>query len=194
MPIPERLNPSFATARAPVTNLVEEARKRLIVALDVPDAGSAARLVSQLENTCRWFKVGSSCSSQPAGGSGAAVARGHSIFLDLKLHDIPTRGRSVRSAAATGVRMMTLHGAGGPAMLGAARAPRRGRESAGVAAVTVLTSMDRAQLNAIGLERSPSEEVELLTKMGLEAGIRGFVCSPQEVPRCARSPAPRESW
>jgi hypothetical protein len=52
MPIPERLNPSFATARAPVTNLVEEARKRLIVALDVPDAGSAARLVWS-----RWWRA-----------------------------------------------------------------------------------------------------------------------------------------
>ena len=184
MPIPERLNPSFATARAPVTNLVEEARKRLIVALDVPDAGSAARLVSQLENTCRWFKVG--LELFVAAGPAALeplVARGHSIFLDLKLHDIPnTVAGAVRSAAATGVRMMTLHGAGGPAMLGAARAALDGvANPPELLAVTVLTSMDRAQLNAIGLERSPSEEVELLTKMGLEAGIRGFVCSPQEV-------------
>jgi orotidine-5'-phosphate decarboxylase len=78
--------------------------------------------------------------------------------------------------------MMTLHGAGGPAMLGAARAALDGvANPPELLAVTVLTSMDRAQLNAIGLERSPSEEVELLTKMGLEAGIRGFVCSPQEV-------------
>ena len=106
------------------------------------------------------------------------MARGHSIFLDLKLHDIPnTVAGAVRSAAATGVRMMTLHGAGGPAMLGAARAALDGvANPPELLAVTVLTSMDRAQLNAIGLE-----EVELLTKMGLEAGIRGFVCSPQEV-------------
>ena len=48
-------------------------------------------------------------------------------------------------------------------------------------AVTVLTSMDPAQLSAIGLDRSPAEQVELLARMGLAAGVRGFVCSPQEV-------------
>ena len=48
MPIPERLNPSFVTARPPIVDYVEEARKRLIVALDVPDAAAAAKLVSQL--------------------------------------------------------------------------------------------------------------------------------------------------
>jgi len=74
-------------------------------------------------------------------------------------------------------------------MLGAARAPSTGRESAGVLAVTVLTSMDRP-VDALAWSVA-SEEVELLTKMGLEAGIRVFVCSPQEVARCARSPAPR---
>jgi orotidine-5'-phosphate decarboxylase len=78
--------------------------------------------------------------------------------------------------------MMTVHAAGGPAMLTAARAALDGLANPPeLLAVTVLTSMDPAQLSAIGLDRSPAEQVELLARMGLAAGVRGFVCSPQEV-------------
>ena len=184
MPIPERLNPSFASAPAPAVNLLEEARKRLIVALDTPDAAAAAALVTRLGGTCTWFKVGLELFT--AGGPAVLeplLKRGHSIFLDLKFHDIPnTVAGAVRSAAALGVRMMTVHAAGGPAMLASARAALEGRPNPPeLLAVTVLTSMDAAQVGAIGLERAPAEQVELLARMGLEAGIRGFVCSPQEV-------------
>jgi len=186
MPIPERLNPSFGTAW-PVASLpvdpLEEARKRLIVALDVPDAASAARLVGQLEGNCCWFKVGMELFTA-AGPAvlGPLVRRGHSVFLDLKFHDIPnTVAGAVRSAARLGVRMVNVHAAGGPAMLAAARAALDGVEDPPeLLAVTMLTSMDQAQLKATGLDRSPSEQVELLARMSLEAGIRGFVCSPQE--------------
>jgi len=185
MPIPERLNPSFGTAW-PVASLpvdpLEEARKRLIVALDVPDAASAARLVGQLEGNCCWFKVGMELFTA-AGPAvlGPLVRRGHSVFLDLKFHDIPnTVAGAVRSAARLGVRMVNVHAAGGPAMLAAARAALDGVEDPPeLLAVTMLTSM--AQLKATGLDRSPSEQVELLARMSLEAGIRGFVCSAEEV-------------
>jgi orotidine-5'-phosphate decarboxylase len=184
MPIPERLNPTFASARPAVVDRVEDARKRLIVALDVPDAASAATLVGQLEKTCQWFKVG--LELFVAAGPAVIeplVARGHSVFLDLKLFDIPnTVAAAVRSASALGVKMITLHAAGGPAMLAAARATLDGvADPPELLAVTVLTSMDQAQVNAVGLDRSPAGQVELLARMGLQAGIRGFVCSPQEV-------------
>ncbi|MGA3371750.1 MAG: orotidine-5'-phosphate decarboxylase [Terracidiphilus sp.] len=184
MPIPDRLNPSFASARLPVVDFVEEARKRLIVALDVPDAASAASLVNQMEKNCQWFKVG--LELFVAAGPAVIeplVARGHSVFLDLKLHDIPnTVAGAVRSAAVLGVKMLTLHAAGGPAMLAAAKAALDGiADAPQLLAVTVLTSMDQSQMKAVGLERSPGEEAELLARMGREAGIRGFVCSPQEV-------------
>jgi orotidine-5'-phosphate decarboxylase len=177
------MNPSFASARPPAVDFVEEARKRLIVALDVPDAASAANLVNQLEKSCQWFKVG--LELFVAAGPAVIeplVARAHSVFLDLKLHDIPnTVAGAVRSAAALGVKMMSLHAAGGPAMLAAARAALDGIvEPPELLAVTVLTSMGQAQMNAIGLERSPGEQVELLARMGLAAGMHGFVCSPQE--------------
>ena len=160
-----------------------KARQRLIVALDVPDAAAASVLVDRLDDTCAWFKVG----LELFVAAGPVVLepllrRGHSIFLDLKFHDIPnTVAGAVRSAASLGVNMLTVHAAGGPAMLAAAR-----EALAGVAnppqllAVTVLTSMDAAQVTAIGVQRSPAEQVEALARMGLEAGIRGFVCSPQE--------------
>jgi len=187
MPIPERLNPSFGTAWPPAplpVDPLEEARKRLIVALDVPDAASAARLIGQLEGNCCWFKVGMELFT--AAGPAVLeplVKRGHSVFLDLKFHDIPnTVAGAVRSAARLGVRMVNVHAAGGPAMLAAARAALDGVEDRPeLLAVTMLTSMDQAQLKATGLDRSPSEQVELLARMSLEAGIRGFVCSAQEV-------------
>jgi orotidine-5'-phosphate decarboxylase len=186
MPIPERLNPTFATNRPPAPrppDPLEEARRRLIVALDVPDAASAARLVARLEGNCRWFKIGLELfvAAGPAAIE-SLVGRGCSVFLDLKFHDIPnTVAAAVRSAAALGVRMMTVHSAGGPAMLAAAKAALAGLpDPPELLAVTVLTSMDAAQMNAIGVERSPSEQVELLARMGLAAGLRGFVCSPRE--------------
>ena len=189
MPIPERLNPVFAPAKRPVVNLrtanlMAEARKRLIVALDVPDAASAIQLAARLEDTCQWFKVGMELFTSV----GPAVIehllkRGHLVFLDLKFHDIPnTVGGAVRSAAALGVHKLTIHAAGGPAMLAAARDALEGMlNPPQLLAVTVLTSMDSAQLAATGINRPASEQVELLASMALAENIRGFVCSPQEV-------------
>jgi orotidine-5'-phosphate decarboxylase len=168
----------------PAIDSLESARRRLIVALDVPDASAAASLVARLEGTCTWFKVG----LELFVAAGPAVLesllkRGHSVFLDLKFHDIPnTVAGAVRSAAGLGVHMMTIHAAGGPAMLTAARTALDGvANPPKLLAVTMLTSMDEGQMNAIGLDRDPSAQVELLARMGLQAGIRGFVCSPQEV-------------
>ncbi len=184
MPNLKWLNPSLASSRPTALEPMEEARGRLIVALDVPHARAATELVDRLENTCQWFKVGLELFI----AAGPAVlepllARGHSVFLDLKFHDIPnTVAGAVRSAAGLGVRMVTLHAAGGPAMLASARAALDGvADPPELLAVTVLTSMDAAQVSAVGVDRSPAEQVELLTRMGLDAGIRGFVCSPQEV-------------
>ena len=188
MPIPEPLNPTFASAPAHVPGKmpkkIDVARKRLIVALDVPNVAAATEMMNRLEGVCQWFKVGLELFT--AAGPAVLeplVARGHSVFLDLKFHDIPnTVAGAVRSAAALGVRMLTVHAAGGPAMLAAARSALEGlSEPPQLLAVTVLTSMDEAQLRAAGVERAPAEQVGLLAKLGLEAGIRGFVSSPREV-------------
>lgn len=184
MPIPERLKPSFTPVNVTDFDPLEEARKRLIVALDVPGATEAASLVNGLERSCRWFKVGLELfvAAGPAMIE-PLVARGHNIFLDLKFCDIPnTVAGAVRSAASLGARLITVHAAGGPAMLEAAQNALAGfADPPQLLAVTVLTSMDQAQLGAIGISRTPAEQVELLARMGLAAGIKGFVCSPQEV-------------
>jgi orotidine-5'-phosphate decarboxylase len=160
------------------------ARQRLIVALDVPTASDAFTFVDRLEGQCGWFKVGLELFT----AAGPAVVepilrRGHRVFLDLKFHDIPnTVAGAVRSAAALGVHMMTVHAAGGPAMLAAARAALDGiSDPPELLAVTVLTSMDSAQLSAIGIAAAPADQVDRLARMALAAGFRGFVGSPQEV-------------
>jgi orotidine-5'-phosphate decarboxylase len=187
MPIPERLNPKFASAQAqvlPVTDPPEEARERLIVALDVPDAASAAKLVMRLGGACTWFKVGMELFTAVGPSVLEPILKaGHHVFLDLKFHDIPnTVAGAVRSAAGLGVHMVNVHAGGGPAMLSAARAALEGLSNPPeLLAVTMLTSMDQAQVTAVGLEHSPKEQVELLAQMSLAAGISGFVCSAQEV-------------
>lgn len=176
--------PTSPSSSPAVHSALQSAHRRLIVALDVPDAPAAHALVRRLEGTCTWFKVG----LELFAASGPAVLepileRGHSVFLDLKFHDIPnTVAGAVRAAARLGVRMLTVHASGGPAMLAAARSALEGvTDPPELLAVTLLTSMDPAQMSAAGLTRSPSEQVELLARMALEAGLRGFVCSPREV-------------
>jgi orotidine-5'-phosphate decarboxylase len=182
MPIPERLNPTFATARQP--DSLDQARQRLIVALDVPDAPSAAALVNKLEGACHWFKVGLELFTS----AGPAVLepllnRGHSVFLDLKLHDIPnTVAGAVRSVAAIGAEFLTVHAAGGPAMLeAAAEAAASVPNAPQLLAVTVLTSMDQLQLATIGIGHSSEDQVLRLAETASAAGINGFVASAEEV-------------
>lgn len=184
MPIPERLKPALASKRPPALDRLPEARNRLIVALDVPSAAAAEELIARLEGTCHWFKVGLELFT----AAGPAIveklaSRGYSVFLDLKFHDIPnTVAGAVRSGCALGARMMTIHSVGGPAMLAAARGALDGIVNPPqLLAVTVLTSMDDAQLASVGVGRAAADQVALLAKMGRESGIDGFVCSPQEV-------------
>ena len=187
MPIPERLNPTFASARTVAvrgSDPLEQARARLIVALDVPDAASAAKLVKRLHGTCIWFKVGLELFTAVGPSVLEPILKGgHQVFLDLKFHDIPnTVAGAVRSAAGLGVHMLNVHSSGGPAMLAAARAALDGLPNPPeLLAVTMLTSIDQAQAHAIGYDRSPSDQAFLLARMGLDAVINGFVCSPQEV-------------
>ncbi len=180
------IEPLVPPANHPAAEIdkLEAARHRLVVALDVPTAAASVELVRKLEGTCRWFKVGLELFT----AAGPAVveslaAGGYSVFLDLKFHDIPnTVAAAVRSAASLGARMINVHAAGGPAMLAAAKSALDGvANPPQLLAVTVLTSMDREQLGACGIARSPAEQVELLARMCIAAGIGNFVCSPEEV-------------
>ncbi len=159
------------------------ARERLIVALDLPDADSALRMVDQLEGTCGWFKVG--LELYLADGKlvlKELARRGHSIFLDLKLHDIPnTVAAAVRTLSSTGVSLLTLHASGGPAMMAAAAEAAAQPGAPRLLAVTVLTSFDESQLNAVGVHSSPAVQVLRLSQIAKASGINGIVCSPAEV-------------
>lgn len=160
------------------------AKDRLIVALDVPSAVAARELAARLRGTCRWVKVG--LELYLAAGSAMVeelTAQGFSVFLDLKFHDIPnTVAGAVRSAASMGASLLTVHAAGGPAMLRAAsEAGAATKNAPQLLAVTVLTSMDRAQLSAIGIETTPADQVLRLARMAVDAEMRGLVCSPEEV-------------
>lgn len=157
---------------------------RLIVALDVPGSGPALALADRLQGLCRWFKIGLQlyCAEGPS-IIDELRRRGFSIFLDLKFHDIPnTVAGAVRSTAALGVELLTVHAAGGPAMLEAAvEAAESVPHSPQLLAVTVLTSMDQLQLAAIGIDHSPETQVLRLADTASEAGITGLVASAEEV-------------
>jgi orotidine-5'-phosphate decarboxylase len=161
-------------------------RDKLIVALDFPTANAALSLVDQLEGGCRWFKVG--LELYLAEGSAFVHElrrRGFSVFLDLKLHDIPnTVASAVESVSQVGAEMMTVHAAGGPLMLqAAAEAASKSSGAPTLLAVTILTSMDQAELEAIGIDASPGVQVERLAKMAIGCGVPGLVSSAAEVER-----------
>ncbi|HSM93960.1 MAG TPA: orotidine-5'-phosphate decarboxylase [Anaeromyxobacteraceae bacterium] len=121
----------------------------------------------------------------------AAAALGRPVFLDLKLHDIPnTVEGAARSAAATGAALLTVHASGGPDMVRAAVRGAGGKVR--ILAVTVLTSLDAAALEAIGLAGPPESAVVRLAKLAVDAGAGGLVCSPHEVAqvRAAVGPGP----
>jgi orotidine-5'-phosphate decarboxylase len=114
---------------------------------------------------------------------------GLGVFVDLKLHDIPHQvDGAVRALAALGVEMLTVHAAGGLAMMRAAvaAADEAAREDEvtrpSVLAVTVLTSLDVDDMRMIGVEAEPREQVLALTRLAAEAGVDGIVCSPREAP------------
>ena len=153
-----------------------------IVALDFPDAERAMTLVQTLDERCRFYKVGSELFT----ASGADIVQwlrdtGCDVFLDLKFHDIPnTVAGAMRNVAAMGVRLATVHASGGMKMMQAA--VEAAGADCGVMAVTVLTSLDDAQLGeAWGRERVDVEnEVLRLAELARSAGCHGIVCSGHE--------------
>ena len=158
-------------------------KDQLAIALDLPDAGQALTLVDSLGDTCQWFKVGMEL-YYAAGNSFVQQLRdrGFSVFLDLKLHDIPnTVAGAVRSATHAGASLLTVHASGGAAMLAAAAEAASAPGAPRLLAVTVLTSMDANELSGIGVAGTPAEQVLRLAKLAKAAGIDGMVCSAEEV-------------
>jgi orotidine-5'-phosphate decarboxylase len=159
------------------------APSRLIVALDTTDPARAAAWAAATAPHAGLFKLGLEF-FLANGADGLRGISGRPIFLDLKLHDIPnTVAGAVRAVLPLAPRMLTLHAAGGTAMIAAARAAA---EQAGAArplllAVTVLTSLDATALAATGIADAPATQVLRLARLALAAGADGLVCSPLEV-------------
>ena len=162
------------------------ARERVIIALDC-SRERAIELAGRLEGRAKWLKVGMTLYYR----EGPDIVRafkecGFNVFLDLKFHDIPHQVRGAAcSAALAGADLMSVHGLGSGAMLAACR---EGAEEAAqtlgyrprLVAITVLTSMDQAALNEIGIADTPAVEADRLARLAVGNGIDGIVCSPQE--------------
>ncbi|MGD9729871.1 MAG: orotidine-5'-phosphate decarboxylase [Gammaproteobacteria bacterium] len=157
--------------------------KRIIVALDYPDAGRALAAAERLDKDLCRVKVGKELFTR----AGPAlverlVGRGFDVFLDLKFHDIPnTVAAACTAAAELGVWMVNVHAQGGRRMLGAAReSVERFTPRPRLIAVTVLTSLDDGDLREIGFQDSTEQLVGRLAALSADAGLDGVVCSPRE--------------
>ncbi len=157
---------------------------RIIVALDYPTEAEALALVERLDPAQCRLKVGKELfvSAGPRLVEQLS-ARGFSVFLDLKFHDIPnTVARACKTAADLGVWMMNVHASGGRRMMEAARESLEqvGAERPLLIAVTVLTSMGPEDLQEVGLAADPLAQVSRLAALTENAGLDGVVCSAKE--------------
>jgi len=153
----------------------------IYVAIDTPDLARAKTLAQQVRNHVGGIKLGLEFfSANGQAGVREMAAVGLPIFLDLKLHDIPnTVAKAVQALRPLEPSILTVHAAGGRAMLEDAKAAAP--NGAKVVAVTVLTSLDSDDLTAIGVGGDPHSQVERLTLLAKDAGIDGVVCSGNEV-------------
>lgn len=155
----------------------------VIVALDYADSRQAMEFVQQLEPGRCQLKVGKELFTR----SGPAIVealtkKGFRVFLDLKFHDIPnTTAQAVLAAADSGAWMVNVHATGGrPMMEESVKRLRDHGHDTLLIAVTVLTSMNEAQLRQTGVNATPAEQVVHLATLTEQAGLDGVVCSAQE--------------
>ncbi len=171
---------------------LEAARARIIVALDVARASQAEQLVKRLGAHPGLVKVG----SQLFTAEGPRIIRrlvkaGHRVFLDLKFHDIPhIVAEACANAAQMGASLITVHASGGPRMLQAARAalqkfPARRRPR--LLGVTVLTSLDGAELRRVGFPGSVQRNVVRLARLAQRSGCDGVIAAPTDVKALRRA-------
>ncbi len=172
------------TATHPVVRPVD----RVFAAIDTPDIAGAARLVEALRGEVGGIKIGNELFTAQGPEGVRALAGTARLFLDRKYHDIPnTVAGAVRSATRLRPFCLTLHAAGGRAMMqAAAEAAREAAEEQEVArprllGVTVLTSLDADDLEAVGQPGPVADQVRRLAGLAQESGLDGVVCSPREI-------------
>ncbi len=162
--------------------------ERLIVALDVPTLDEAASLARRLVGAVGWFKVGLELFAAHGPEAVRAIRAHGPVFLDVKLHDIPTTvERAAARIAELGVGLVTVHAGGGAEMVAAAVRGLGGHGE--VLAVTVLTSTSDTELAAMGSEPAASQ-VPRLARLASGAGAPGLVCAPRDLPAVREAVGP----
>jgi orotidine-5'-phosphate decarboxylase len=155
-----------------------QSRDRLIVAIDRSSRDEILRLADSLRGVAGVFKIG----LQAFVANGPAIVRelverGEKVFLDLKIHDIPNTAKNAAvEAAALGAAMVTVHAAGGLPMLQACAGAKTL-----VLGVTILTSLDDAEVRRIGFSGPALENAVRVARLAQQAGLRGVVASPEEI-------------
>ncbi|WEK42650.1 MAG: orotidine-5'-phosphate decarboxylase [Candidatus Sphingomonas colombiensis] len=154
---------------------------RIYVALDTPDIARAKAVAERVRHHVGGIKLGLEFfAANGRTGVREMADLGLPIFLDLKLHDIPnTVAKAVQALRGLEPAILTVHAAGGRAMLEDAKAAAP--TGTKVVAVTMLTSLDQRDLDATGITGSPHDQVLRLTELAMRAGVDGIVCSGAEV-------------
>jgi orotidine-5'-phosphate decarboxylase len=164
-------------------------KTQLIVALDVENLDQAEEIVQELSAVVKYFKIGMQLFTA-CGPQSVQMVRKYNcdVFLDLKFHDIPnTVAQAALSSLRLGVFMFNVHAIGGDVMLSTLtktinqETEQTKQPKPIVLGVTVLTSMDRQQLNRVGVIRSVKNEVVALSGLCKKAGLSGVVCSGKEI-------------
>ena len=172
-----------------------QAKERILVAVDTPSVARASEIIELCRDEVGGFKVGLEFFNAQGPQGVQALPPTPRLFLDLKLHDIPnTVAGALRSAAVCHPTMITVHAAGGRAMMQAARlaaeetSSELGIERPLVLAVTVLTSLDGDDLIELGqaTDMSLSDYVLRLAELAQLEGLDGVICSPREIERLRR--------
>jgi orotidine-5'-phosphate decarboxylase len=161
-------------------------RSPIFVAIDTPDIERAKTIANRVRNHVGGIKLGLEFfAANGRQGIREMADLRLPIFLDLKLHDIPnTVGKAVQALRALQPAIITVHAAGGRAMMEDAKAAAP--DGTKVVGVTVLTSLDGGDLASIGVASDPHGQVERLTQLAREAGLDGVVCSGNEVAAAKR--------
>jgi len=158
---------------------------RIFCAIDIPRLDDAMMLADLLSGEVGAIKLGKEFfTANGPDGVRRIADLGHKIFLDLKYHDIPnTVAGAIRAASRLECAVLTVHASGGPDMLIAAAeaAAEAGPKRPKIVAVTVLTSLDDADLQAVGQDAPAEAQVIRLAKLTEASGVDGAVCSPREV-------------
>jgi orotidine-5'-phosphate decarboxylase len=155
--------------------------KPIFVAIDTPELAHALEIGEAVRDHAGGLKLGLEFFSAHGPDGVRRIARlGLPVFLDLKLHDIPnTVAKAVEALSPLEPAILTVHAAGGREMLYAAK--RAAPEATKVIAVTLLTSLDAGDLEDLGIQRSPADQVAHLAWVARDSGVDGIVCSGAEV-------------